>query len=185
MRMSSSTRVVLVSVLALLIALGQRSTAQTPPADVVSTATGVYTAAQAVRGEETYMNICVACHPAGTYTTALFRANWDGRPLSDLFTQVSETMPKQEPASLTPKEYAQVVAYLLKINDAPAGKSELLPDVEALKKFRIEMPVSDKKGKETPIARTELDAAGTERAVPARVVKAARRGAGDPAIKKD
>lgn len=142
--MPSTTRWILVSGFALLIALAQHSTAQTPAADAVSTATGVYTTAQAVRGEETYMNVCVGCHPAGTYTTALFRATWDGRPLSDLFTQVSETMPKQEPASLTPKEYAQVVAYLLKINDAPAGKAELLPDVEPMKKIRIEMP-KDKK----------------------------------------
>jgi mono/diheme cytochrome c family protein len=112
--------------------------------DVVGTSTGVYTAAQATRGEETYMNVCVACHPAGTYTTALFRTNWDGRPLADLFIQVSENMPKQDPASLTPKEYAQLVAYLLKINEAPAGKTELAPDVEAMKKIRIEMP-KDKK----------------------------------------
>ena len=44
------------------------------------------------------------------------------------------------PASLTPAEYAQVVAYLLKINDVPAGEHELPPDSEALKKIRIEMP---------------------------------------------
>jgi hypothetical protein len=91
------------------------------------------------------MNVCVACHPAGTYTTAAFRTNWHGRPLSDLFTHVSETMPKQEPASLSAKEYAQVVAYLLKINDAPAGKTELPSDIDVLKKIRIEMPVPDKK----------------------------------------
>jgi hypothetical protein len=35
-----------------------------------------------------------------------------------------------------PKEYAQVVAYLLKINEAPAGKEELPPDAEALKKIK-------------------------------------------------
>jgi mono/diheme cytochrome c family protein len=151
--MASTSRFLGVASLALAVALAQRSTAQSPATDGVSTAAGVYSAAQAVRGEETYMNVCVACHPAGTYTTALFRANWDGRPLSDLFTQVSETMPKQEPASLTPKEYAQVVAYLLKINDAPAGKTELLPDVETLKKIRIEMPVTEKKAKGAPVAR--------------------------------
>jgi S-disulfanyl-L-cysteine oxidoreductase SoxD len=183
--MASILRFIAVTSIALVAALAQRSTAQSAAADAVSTATGVYTAAQAVRGEETYMNICVACHPAGTYTTPLFRTNWDGRPLSDLFTQVSETMPKQEPASLTPKEYAQVVAYLLKINDAPAGKTELPTDVEALKKIRIEMPVTEKKGKRAPVARNVLDAAGTDLAVLARVAKAARRGAGDPAIKKD
>ena len=91
----------------LCAALAQRGTAQTAPVPanggLVSTDTGVYTAAQAVRGEETYMNVCVACHPAGTYTTPMFREKWKAKPLSELFLQVSDTMPKQEPASLTPR----------------------------------------------------------------------------------
>ena len=49
-------------------------------------------------------------------------------------------MPKQDPASLSPQEYAQLVAYLLKINDAPAGQAELGSDLERLKKITIEMP---------------------------------------------
>ncbi len=120
---------------------------QSAPRDVVSSASGVFTAAQATRGEETYMNMCVGCHPAGTYATAAFREKWHGRPLSDLYLLVSDTMPKQEPASLTPDEYAQTVAYLLKINDVAAGKTELPADVEALKKITIEMPGAAKKDK--------------------------------------
>ena len=85
------------------------------------------------------MGICVACHPRGTYSTAAFRASWSGRQLSELFEQVKDKMPKNDPASLTPAEYAQVVAYLLKINDVPPGETELPPDSDALKKIRIEM----------------------------------------------
>jgi polar amino acid transport system substrate-binding protein len=106
----------------------------------ISTMTGVFTAAQATRGEDTYMAICVSCHPRGTYTTAAFKETWTGRPLSELFDLVREKMPKNDPGSLTPGEYAQAVAYLLKINDVPAGEEELPPDSEALKKIRIEMP---------------------------------------------
>jgi mono/diheme cytochrome c family protein len=105
-----------------------------------STMGGVYTAPQAIRGEETYMGVCVACHPAGTYKTAAFKAACKGRPLSDLYDEVREKMPKNDPASLTPAEGAQVVAYLLKINGVPAGEIELPGDREALKKIRIEMP---------------------------------------------
>jgi len=133
------TRFIFAAAVALSIC---RAVAQAP--DGVGTSTGVYTAAQASRGEETYMNICVACHPPGTYTTPMFREKWNAKPLSELFLQVSETMPKQEPATLTPKEYAQVVAYLLKINEAPPGKEELPADAAALKKIRIEMPVEKK-----------------------------------------
>jgi mono/diheme cytochrome c family protein len=142
--MHSFTRLYLVLPLFVLIVFFQRGTAQTPPEEMVSTSTGVYTSEQATRGEETYMSICVTCHPAGTYTTPLFRNTWNGRPLADLFALVSDTMPKHEPASLTPKAYAQVVAYLLQINEAPAGKVELAADADALKKIRIEMPVDKK-----------------------------------------
>jgi hypothetical protein len=118
-------------------AAGGRQDASAPS---ISTMTGVYTAAQASRGEETYMAICVACHPRGTYMTTTFRTSWSGRPLSELFDLVREKMPKSDPGSLTPGEYAQAIAYILKINDVPAGESELLPDAEALKKIRVEWP---------------------------------------------
>ena len=115
---------------------------QTPTSGAVTTASGVYTAAQAKRGEQTYMNVCVACHPAGTYTTDAFRQKWNGAQLSDLFELVASTMPKQEPGSLTANDYADVVAYLLKINGAPTGKQELPADEQAMKKIRINMPRS-------------------------------------------
>ena len=112
--------------------------------ELLSTMSGVYTTSQASRGEETYMGVCVSCHPAGTYKTAAFRANWKGRPLADLFDQVREKMPKNDPASLSQQEYIQVIAYLLKINGVPAGESELAPDNELLRKIRIEMPGDDR-----------------------------------------
>jgi mono/diheme cytochrome c family protein len=103
-----------------------------------STLIGVYTMAQAARGEQTYFNICVACHPRGTYATDAFKATWAGRPVSDLFDAIKEKMPKNDPGSLTPDEATQVLAYVLKINDVPAGGSELPPDPELLKKIRFE-----------------------------------------------
>jgi len=124
----------------LAIALAARGAAQTETAESRSTTTGVYSAQQATRGEETYMAACVACHPAGTYSTAAFKVAWSGRPLSDLFDLVKDKMPKNDPGSLTPDENAQVVAYLLKINGVPTGKTELPADSDELKKIRIEMP---------------------------------------------
>jgi mono/diheme cytochrome c family protein len=110
-----------------------------------STLTGVFSAPQAARGEQTYMNICVSCHPPATYTGATFKTAWSGRPLSELFTAVTEKMPKNDPGSLTPDEYADVLAYLLKINGNPAGKDPLAPDADALKHIRIETPESQDK----------------------------------------
>jgi len=86
------------------------------------------------------MSICVSCHPPGTYTAAAFRAKWNGQLLSDLYGFMSNMMPKEQPGSLEPEEYVQVLAYLLKINGAPAGKTPLAADVKPMKKIRIEMP---------------------------------------------
>lgn len=86
------------------------------------------------------MSICVGCHPSGTYSSEAFKATWSGRSVGELFDLISETMPKNEPASLSPQEYAQVVAYILKLNGVPAGKADIPADIEQLKQIRIEMP---------------------------------------------
>ena len=128
-----------------VLAVRAAGTQTAAPADTTTTASGVYTTAQATRGEETYMNTCVGCHASGTYSTDAFREKWDGHQLSELYALISENMPKQDPGSLSPKEYAQLVAYLLKINQAPVGQAELEPDVERMKKIRIEMATAKHK----------------------------------------
>ncbi len=100
-----------------------------PPA---STKGRVYSIAQAARGELTYMNKCVSCHPPGTYKGNVFM-NWQGRSLAELLAFLMEKMPKSDPGSLAPKEYAQVISYLLKINGNPAGRVELPADTAALR----------------------------------------------------
>jgi mono/diheme cytochrome c family protein len=121
----------------------QKPPAKPPPnaaAKPLTTDSGVYTAAQAARGEQTYMNLCVSCHPAGTYAQQAFRDKWNGATVSLLYEFVSNTMPKNDPGSLEPEEYAQVIAYVLKTNGAPAGKSPLPADSAALKKIRLYLP---------------------------------------------
>jgi mono/diheme cytochrome c family protein len=105
---------------------------QTPGAGNPTTTKGrVYSLAQAARGEQTYMLKCVSCHPPGTYKGSVF-LKWQGRSLAELLAFLMEKMPKSDPGSLTPKEYAQVMAYLLKINGNPAGRAELPAETAAL-----------------------------------------------------
>jgi mono/diheme cytochrome c family protein len=104
-----------------------------------STKDGVYSTEQAAKGEEVYMNICVGCHAAATYKSTVFRTTWGGKPLSDLFEFISTRMPEDAPATLEAKEYAAVVAYLLKINDLPSGKAELPADLDQLKSIRLDV----------------------------------------------
>lgn len=110
------------------------------PARVVTTASGVYTAAQASKGEQVYMTSCVSCHPTGTYATPSFREKWNGAPLARLFDLVTGTMPKTEPGSLDTQDYIQVMSYILKINGAPPGKTPLPADTDGLKKIRLYLP---------------------------------------------
>ena len=131
----------LLSIACLVLAGAIATRAQAPPPPkVVSTTAGVYTAAQASRGEQVYYAICVSCHPKGTYSAPAFRAKWNGHLLSELFNFISTQMPKEQPGTLEDDEYADVVAYLLKINGAPAGKTALPADPKALKWIRISMP---------------------------------------------
>ena len=108
--------------------------AQAPAAK--TTKERVYSAAQAARGEQTYMSTCVSCHPPGTYKGAVF-LNWQGRTLGDLLEFLTEKMPKNDPGSLSAREYTQVMAFLLKINGMPPGQAELPANPTALNKITI------------------------------------------------
>lgn len=94
---------------------------------------GVYTAAQADRGAATFKTTCTACHEESRFTGEEFLTAWTGKPLHELFAQMSQTMPEDNPGTLKPQQYADVVAYFLKLNEYPTGKTELASAVEDLK----------------------------------------------------
>ena len=118
-----------------------------PPAAVITTPAtsttldSVFSSEQASRGKEQYTMFCRSCHVPASHTGPTFKQWWAGRRVSELFEYVSTRMPKNEPASLAPDDYADVVAYLLKMNAMPAGKSELEADPTALKQIRIVTPI--------------------------------------------
>jgi mono/diheme cytochrome c family protein len=115
-------------------AAGQSSATETTR----TTAAGVYTAEQAARGRDTYLMQCKSCHTPESHTGPVFASWWDRKPLSELYYFIATRMPKNEPGSLQPQEYIEVVAYLLKLNDMPSGSDELRADSVALKKIRID-----------------------------------------------
>ena len=107
---------------------------------------GLYTAAQAERGEQLYDQMCSACHgaklqgnPAAPLSGPVFLGRWaDGQhTLDDLFYIVRTQMPYNAPGTLTRQQYADVVAYVLKANAFPAGDTELVPSGTALKKVTL------------------------------------------------
>jgi hypothetical protein len=147
MRKISDGMFVAVALLAVVIA--GRASAQSPgkppaPPTPRTTLGGVYTAAQATAGEEVYLTFCVSCHPTPTYTGESFQQNWVGKPLSELYEWVSERMPKNEPGMLTPKQSIEAIAFILRLNKLPAGKTALAADLAVLRRIRIELKAAGK-----------------------------------------
>ena len=82
---------------------------------------------------------CKSCHTPASHTGVTFATWWDRKPLSELYQFVTTRMPKNEPGSLLPDEYVDVIAYLLKLNELPSGSEPLPADSVALRKIRIEV----------------------------------------------
>lgn len=93
---------------------------------------GVYTDAQADRGRDAFRSGCTECHNSREFHDAQFRFKWSRRDLGALYELVATTMPEDEPGSLAPQTYADVIAYVLRLNELAAGSTELTPDPELL-----------------------------------------------------
>jgi len=133
--------------LGLMFAIAERTGAQVKPGTTKPPATqaakttlsGIYTKAQAAKGEETYYTLCVSCHPKGTYAGPSFKNNWNNRPLWDLWDWISNKMPKNDPGSLEPAQVVQVMAYILQQNKMPAGSTALPPNEKTLYGIKIQI----------------------------------------------
>ena len=102
---------------------------------------GVYTEAQAKRGEELYFERCVRCHGAtfmggtdgaGPLLGPTFNGNWNGVPLDQMLDRVRSTMPMDKPATMSRQQTADALAFVFSINKIPAGKVELPRQAEIL-----------------------------------------------------
>lgn len=114
---------------------------------------GVYTTEQAIRGERIYERRCMKCHRSdlsgdgalqgqlGEIVPALvgesFAGRWNDMTVGDMFDTIGRTMPWDAPGTLIPQANVDVVSYLLKMNDIPAGESELVSDTEKLQQIAI------------------------------------------------
>jgi mono/diheme cytochrome c family protein len=104
-----------------------------------STNDGVYTREQAIRGQDVYAGNCKSCHTPESHTGPVFTAKWNGKPLLELYAYVRDLMPKNDPGTLSPEEYAEVVAYMLRMNKLPMGDVDLPTDTTALKRIRFQV----------------------------------------------
>ena len=98
-----------------------------------STLDGVFSATQAERGGATFQERCTACHAPGYFTATAFRQSWSGRAVYYLFSTIRNTMPEDSPGSLRPREVADLIAYILRLNAYPEGPEPLPDDGDALR----------------------------------------------------
>jgi S-disulfanyl-L-cysteine oxidoreductase SoxD len=106
----------------------------------ISVREGVYSAAQAERGAKLYKTRCETCHAASQFSGFVFMQSWSGQTAHALFNLIRTSMPPENPGSLRRQEYADRLAYLFKINNLPAGRTELKGTDEALRQVLIEAP---------------------------------------------
>lgn len=98
---------------------------------------GVYSNAQAARGQAIYAKQCASCHgdtlqgaQAPPLAGAGFLAGWQTQPLAELTSKIRNTMPLDAPGDLTAQQSADVVAHMLKVGGFPAGSTDL-PSADA------------------------------------------------------
>lgn len=107
---------------------------------------GVYSDAQAQRGDAAYHKLCASCHGDDLVgqgqTPPLsgddFKSNWNGQTVDDLLEEVQTSMPGDKPGSLTREQTADIIAFVLKSNQFPAGAADLPSDGAALKLIKFE-----------------------------------------------
>jgi mono/diheme cytochrome c family protein len=109
--------------------------AQNAPGPSISS--GVFTAAQAKRGDAAYQASCSACHGGDLHATdaeavdltgPAFRAKWNGKTLEERFETIRDTMPLGNARTLGDQTYMDILAFILQFNDFPPGNQELVPE---------------------------------------------------------
>jgi cytochrome c5 len=105
---------------------------------------GIYSDAQARRGEPLYAENCAFCHGAqleGTIsapplTAAALSARWHDQTLADLFDYQQTFMPWTSPGGFGRQQNVDILAYILMKGGLPAG-ADLPIEPEAQRRIRI------------------------------------------------
>ncbi len=107
---------------------------------------GIYTEEQAERGAVLYEEWCASCHASdlsgGDVAPGLvggeFVWNWSGLTVGQLFERLRISMPQEDPASVTRSQKADILAFMLRVNEFPAGERELPNRAAMLEQFLLE-----------------------------------------------
>jgi mono/diheme cytochrome c family protein len=102
----------------------------------------IYTAAQATAGAKTYSAQCSKCHGDNLEGVSAPALRGDGNGLKgdsvgEAYTFISTQMPAGNPGSLSGKQYADILAFILSKNGFAAGPSALTADSAKKSKIKV------------------------------------------------
>lgn len=108
---------------------------------------GVYTEAQAIRGQGLYYQHCLACHgemmngvdQAPPLAGPQFNSNWKGETLWALVERI-DTMPPDKAGTLPRQDTVDILAYMLWFNGLPLGTEEMGTARNVLADMTFETP---------------------------------------------
>ena len=96
---------------------------------------GIYSDEQAARGKDEYEYNCGNCHIHDLSGDSIkdvpalagpdFMAKWSGKSVKELLDYIATNMPQDSRGTLGAKTYADIAAYVLKVNMFPAGADAL------------------------------------------------------------
>lgn len=123
----------------LCLAIGASAQAATSVKD------GVFSDAQAERGQGVILDACARCHSStllgGESSPPLvgqeFWSKWKNGSLGDLFEKIQTTMPTDGPGKLRRSEYIAALAYILRANNFPSGEKPLPSDINVLSQIQM------------------------------------------------
>ena len=107
----------------------------------------VFSAEQAARGKDAYIQRCGMCHGEnlddGDFGGAplrgtWFRDHWGSGAVAALFVYVQTTMPPDNPGGLNDTTYADILSYILQRNGYAAGAQEMKPDAQAMEAMSLQ-----------------------------------------------
>ena len=135
---SSFARFAAIATLGWTVALGGAVSHPSVGAAQKTTNDAVFSKVQADGARAQYDKLCADCHP---FTAAAkkkpadvalggeeFFENWEGRSVGEMITTIALTMPNDGSAVVSEAEAANLVAYILQRNGAPAGTKALSKD---------------------------------------------------------
>src|SRR5262245_27075 len=106
-----------------------------------TTLDGVYTPAQAARGQKAFVKSCGGCHrddmsggddSEPPLRGINFSAKWKDASVAELYDYIATNMPRSKPGSLPLEDCIDIVSFILQSNDMPAGATELTTDIDTL-----------------------------------------------------